>query len=159
MHIIVAIIALVLALPLSQAPEFAQQYEQRLGGAIDELALVVQHFDEDSRQSDYDRATALGLMQKNSERLIRNQATRMQENIARLQRLREQQAALRNGGSVGRALTVMLAYDEPFASRTLETFVGAFSLAGVVLWAVGAALIYCVLMIVFLPLRRALTAS
>lgn len=32
-------------LTASQAPEYAQQYRQRLGGAIDELRLVVSRFD------------------------------------------------------------------------------------------------------------------
>ena len=34
----------------SQAPEFGQQYRQRLGGAIDELNRVVARFDEDARR-------------------------------------------------------------------------------------------------------------
>lgn len=34
------------AVLFSQAPEFAQQYRQRLGGAIDELTTSIQSFDE-----------------------------------------------------------------------------------------------------------------
>ena len=39
------------ALTLSQAPEFAQQYRQRLGGALDELRRVVADFDADAAKS------------------------------------------------------------------------------------------------------------
>jgi Protein of unknown function (DUF2937) len=41
-------IALLSALLFSQAPEFTQQYFQRLGGVVDELDSIVRHFDEDS---------------------------------------------------------------------------------------------------------------
>src|SRR5258708_3513030 len=40
------VVALMTGMTLSQVPEFAQQYRQRLGGAIDELALIITHFDE-----------------------------------------------------------------------------------------------------------------
>jgi len=43
----------------SQAPEFMQQYKQRLGGAIDELAQVVRHFDNDANKAGMDRASAI----------------------------------------------------------------------------------------------------
>jgi Protein of unknown function (DUF2937) len=99
MHLILFFIALVPALLFSQAPEFMQQYHQRLGGTTDELARVIRHFEEDSRRSGHDRQGALGLMEKNSERLVRDQAARMKENIARLARLREQQEAFRDGSA------------------------------------------------------------
>ena len=44
-----------------RSPEFAQQYAQRLGGAIEELQRIVDHFDDYSRRSGYDRQGALGL--------------------------------------------------------------------------------------------------
>lgn len=53
------------------APEFAQQYAQRLGGAIEEPERIVGHFYEDSRRSGYDRQGALTLMGNNSEQLDR----------------------------------------------------------------------------------------
>jgi hypothetical protein len=48
---ILVAISVVFAALFGQAPEFAQQYAQRLGGAIDELDRIVRHFDEDSRRS------------------------------------------------------------------------------------------------------------
>jgi len=36
---------LALGLTLSQFPEYAQQYVQRLGGAVDELRIIVEDFD------------------------------------------------------------------------------------------------------------------
>jgi hypothetical protein len=72
MRILFAILSLMLALLLSQAPEFAEQYRQRLGGAIDELTAVVSHFEEDSLRSGYGRRTALQVMAHNPERLVRD---------------------------------------------------------------------------------------
>jgi hypothetical protein len=109
MHAVILLIALLPAVFLSQLPEFVQQYSQRMGGAIDELTRIVDHFDEDSRRSGYDRSSALQLMAKNPAQLIRDQATRMQDNFARLNRLRAQQGAFNNSTSVGRSCFPTLA--------------------------------------------------
>jgi hypothetical protein len=47
-----AVFAIVPALLFAQIPEYMQQYYQRIGGAVDELDRIVQHFDEDSRRSE-----------------------------------------------------------------------------------------------------------
>ena len=66
-HPVAFVMGLVFGFVLSQAPEFAQQYRQRLGGAVDELQRIIQQFDEDSRRSGYDRTAALRLMANNNE--------------------------------------------------------------------------------------------
>jgi hypothetical protein len=115
-------IALAPALVLSQAPEFMQQYRQRLGGAIDELQRIVRQFDEDSQRSGYDRAAALRLMAGNSEQLVRDQARRMEENIARFNRLRAQQDAFSRGGSFVRLASFISNFDPPLAQRTIAAY-------------------------------------
>jgi|SRR6266487_3200308 hypothetical protein len=117
-----AVFAIVPALLFAQIPEYMQQYYQRIGGAVDELDRIVQHFDEDSRRSGYDRASALGLMANNSERLIRDQALRMNENIARLDRLRKQQQTMREGSAFERFATFVTSYDPPLAQRTWDAY-------------------------------------
>ena len=94
-----AVLALLPALLFAQIPELVQQYRQRIGGAADELNVVVRNFDEDSRRSGYDRAGALGVMKKNPERLVREQGQRMEEYVTRLDRLNAQQAVLANGST------------------------------------------------------------
>jgi hypothetical protein len=115
-------ISLIAAALFGQAPEFAQQYAQRLGGAIDELDRIVSHFDEDSRRSGYDRPGALALMGRNQEQLIRDQATRMSETIDRLARLRAQQSAMNQPGSFTRVAAFASGYDQDIASRTWRNF-------------------------------------
>jgi hypothetical protein len=70
-------LSVLFAMLFSQAPEFTQQYLQRLAGTVEELSNIVRNFDEDSLRSGYDRSAALGVMRNNPERLVRDQATRM----------------------------------------------------------------------------------
>jgi Protein of unknown function (DUF2937) len=115
-------ISLIAAALFGQAPEFVQQYGQRLGGAIDELDRIVRHFDEDSRRSGYDRPGALALRGRNQEQLIRDQATRMSETIDRLARLRAQQSAMNRPGSFIRVAAFANGYDQDIANRTWRDF-------------------------------------
>ena len=119
---IAILVAAALAFVLSQAPEFAQQYRQRLGGAVDELRRIILQFDEDSLRSGYDRAAAIRLMANNPERLIRDQAGRIEDTIDRYSRLREQEAAFRNGGPFVRLVSFAKNFDRPLVERTFEAY-------------------------------------
>jgi hypothetical protein len=121
-HPVAFVMGLVFAFVLSQMPEFAQQYRQRLGGAIDELQRIIQQFDEDSRRSGYDRMGALRLMASNNEQLVRDQASRMEEVVARHDRLRAQESAFRNGGSFVRLSAFILNFDGPLVERTVLAY-------------------------------------
>lgn len=115
-------VALVLGFLLSQAPEFAQQYRQRLGGAVDELERIITQFDEDSARSGYDRQSALAVMARNSERLVREQGVRMAATIARYQRLRDQEEAFRNSGPILRLVAVVRDFDRDLVQRTFDAY-------------------------------------
>lgn len=58
-QLIAGIGGLGLAVTLSQFPEYAQQYTQRLGGAVDELRVITEDFDRAADASGLDRQTAL----------------------------------------------------------------------------------------------------
>lgn len=132
-----------------------QQYRQRLGGAADELATVVRHFEEDARRSGYDRNTAIGVMAGNSERLIRDQATRWKENIERLQRLRDQEAALKDGVTPASFVAFATNYDKQLFDKTYEAFVPALplSFAGAVFTITGWLAAYAVMFLGMAGLR------
>lgn len=121
MRTVVFAISLIVALLASQIPEFVQQYSQRLAGALDELDRIVQHFDEDSHLSGYDETGALGVMGKNPETLVRDQAARMTENIQRRNRLRDQKVAVTAGG-LGGFIVLLTSYDASLAERTYSDF-------------------------------------
>src|ERR1700733_14895383 len=95
---------------------------QRLGGAIEELQRIVDHFDDDSRRSGYDRQGALALMGRNSEQLVRDQGTRMSETIDRLANLRAQQIAMNQRGVFARVTTLATGADREIAARTWRDF-------------------------------------
>jgi hypothetical protein len=127
--LIFAVVSFFPAVIFGQAPEFIQQYQQRLGGTADELQLHVQHFDEDSRRSGYERSGALQLMARNPEQLVRDQSVRMTESIDRLGRLREQQVRLEQAGGIDRFAFFVSNYDRPLASRTWENYKMGFPLS------------------------------
>src|SRR6478736_2228910 len=119
-HPVAFVIGLLLGFVLSQTPEFAQQYRQRLGGAVDELQRIVQQFDDDSRRAGYDRTSALRLMAGNPEQIVRDQASRMADLITRYGRLRAQEEAFRRGGPFGRLSTFLVDFDRPLVPVTTE---------------------------------------
>lgn len=140
-------ISLVFAVFLGQAPEFTQQYAQRLGGAIDELDRILRHFDEDSRRSGYDRRGALALMGRNQEQLVRDQAVRMSETVERLAGLRQQQSAMNRAGAFMRVAVFAKGYDKEIAGRTWADFQFAVPLSIDALLFVGTGFVASLLLL------------
>ncbi len=134
-----AALALLSAIAFAQIPELLQQYRQRIGGAADELTIIVANFDEDARRSTYDRASALAVMTKSSDRLIREQGQRMWDYVQRLDRLNSQQAALAKGVTLGSTISVALDYDQPIMSQAWNAYTPAFptTITGIVFAIIG----------------------
>lgn len=144
-----AVLSLLGALLFAQIPELLQQYRQRLGGAADELTVIVRNFDEDSRRSGYDRSGALGVMAKNPEQLVRDQAQRMTEYVRRLDRLNKQQSALTNGVTPAAILAVAVDYDKPIMAQAWSAYAPALptTLTGIVFAIIGWCLSYAALLV------------
>ena len=62
---------------VSQLPEFAQQYRQRLGGALGEIQRIVSDFDKDAQRSNLSREEALALYGRSAEPFIRDRGLSM----------------------------------------------------------------------------------
>jgi len=86
----------------SQGPEFAQQYRQRLGGAVDELRQVVQRFDTDAQFSGETRESAIARLRSNADDFVSRQGAAMQANVERLGRLEAHRSAMMEAGSFSR---------------------------------------------------------
>lgn len=99
------------ALSLSQAPEFAQQYRQRLGGALQELSQVVADFDADAASNGLTRAEALTLHLNSPEGLFRDRGTRMEQTVAREELLAAQAAWFASLPPAARPLAIARGYD------------------------------------------------
>ena len=137
---------------LSQFPEYAQQYEQRLAGAVDELRLVVADFD----------ATLADLGQTREQAFAPNQNLSPREtamlgnaksHIERLAYLEDALDRLRTGSVFDQMVAVPLVADVKIAQRAFADFkpavpisVQGFASAGlgfVAGWIVVGLLIWC----------------
>jgi len=152
-HPLISIVAALCALVCSQVPEFMQQYYQRLGGAVEEVGRIVRQFTEDSSRSGYERSAALRVMANNSERLVRDQATRMQENITRFDRLRGQQEVMRDSDALARFTAFLMDFDQPLAKKTYDAYRLALSVEGAFFAAFGFLISWLVLFVVTAPFR------
>ena len=130
------ILALLGAALLSQAPEFAQQYRQRLGGALDELRVVVADFARDAANASLSRDDAVGRMRTSADGFVRDRGSSMQATIERFERLEAQAARLEAAPPAWRPAVVARGADRRILAAAWEAFEPAVPLttAGLV-WA------------------------
>lgn len=111
-------IGLMSGLAGAQIPEFAQQYRQRLGGAVDELRRVVTRFDDGARASGLSREGAVRKLTDNADPLVQRQGEAQGEVAARLARLEDQRRAYDQAGPFGRLLIFVRDADPGLARAT-----------------------------------------
>ncbi|MDR3462624.1 MAG: DUF2937 family protein [Beijerinckiaceae bacterium] len=114
--------AMLCGLMMTQVPEFAEQYQQRLGGAIDELSAIVARFDSDSAAQGLTEDGGIERLLANSDEFVRQRGTQMREISARLVRLQDVQQMLRNHGPAERLVILATHYDSSIAARAFESF-------------------------------------
>ncbi len=115
-------VALLLGILATQVPEFVQQYRQRLGGAIEELAAVVARFDSDSQQQGLTQSGGIDRLKSNGDRFVRQRGEQEQDNVARLQTLREAQAQFHTDGLVMQYATLVTHFDGRIAQGAIGDF-------------------------------------
>lgn len=117
-RILAMAIGLFSGLTASQMPEFAQQYRQRLGGAIDELRRVVTRFDESAREEGLSREQAIRRLTAAEDPLVRRQGEAQDELGSRLVRLEGQRRAFVEAGPFARLLIFIRDADAGLARAT-----------------------------------------
>jgi hypothetical protein len=140
-------IAVLAGLIGSQGPEFAQQYRQRLGGALEELNRIVTEFDGEAQRRNLSRAEALKRLDDNADPLARERGKDMGKAIDRAQRLNKQIEALNSAGPLTRLYVVATNFDPEIARSTLDAYepaeplsIGALTAGGLAaLWGWAAA--------------------
>jgi Protein of unknown function (DUF2937) len=115
-------IALLAGLIGSQGPEFAQQYRQRLDGALEELNRIVSEFDAEVRRQNLTRAEALKRLEDNCDPLARERGEDMGKAVARAERLNEQIQAMNSAGPLMRLYVVATRFDPEIARSTLDNY-------------------------------------
>ena len=115
-------IAVLAGLIGSQAPEFAQQYRRRLGGALEELNRIVSEFDSEVQRQNLSRAEALKRLEDNSDPLARERGEDMNKAIERAERLNQQIGAMNSAGPLMRLYVVGTNFDPKIAQSTLDNY-------------------------------------
>lgn len=110
------------AVLFSQMPEFAQQYRQRIGGAVDELRLFVSRFDDDARSQNLTRAQAMTRHLASADELFRRRGLAMQDTMDRLERLDIQQRALTDPSAFVRLVNFVVYADRDLVRSTMNVY-------------------------------------
>lgn len=112
----------IVAAALGQFPEYAQQYTQRLGGAVDELAVIVANFDREAQANDLDREAALERYSTAPDAFLVGQGTNMERAISRYESLSRALTELEGAGPLERLQNLPLYLDTDIGARTLEAY-------------------------------------
>lgn len=132
-------IAVVAAFVGSQGPEFAQQYRQRLGGAVDEIRGMVVRFDAEAVSQGLTPAEGVRRLEASSDPLVQKRGEDMERTIARADRLEAQMKAMTSAGPVARLYVLVKNFDPSVARAALNAYEPAAPLTPEALTTAGVA--------------------
>ncbi len=115
-------IGLFCALVGSQLPEFAQQYRQRLGGAIDELNRLIGEFDSEAGAQSMTQAQGIDRLKNNADDLARQRGAAMESDVSRVIRLGHQRDAFQSAGPLRRLVALIENFDPPTAAQAIADY-------------------------------------
>ena len=121
-RMIAGIGGLTLAIALSQFPEYAQQYTQRLGGAVDELRVITEDFDRAALAGGLDRSTALERYNASNDDFLAGRGTSMTATFQRYEQLSATLTQIQGAGAVERFQSLPAFLDTDIGQRTLENY-------------------------------------
>jgi hypothetical protein len=149
------------AVGASQAPEFAQQYAQRLGGAVDELRIIVQNFDQDAARTGLTREAGIERLERSGDTFVVRRGQSMRDTLRRFDTLQAQQKAMQAPDVVTRVGAMVKDYDNMIAKQAMASFKPAIplSLEGLFFGLIGFLGGAIVAGIVALPMGRRKTKS
>lgn len=111
-----------LGLTFSQFPEYSQQYEQRLGGAVDELAIITRTFDRAAAEANLTREQALDTYRGVGNAFLSGQGADMEANFVRYARLSSHLIALEKAGPVDKLVGFSNYYDAEIGQRAFDAY-------------------------------------
>jgi hypothetical protein len=113
---------LALGFGFAQFPEYAQQYEQRLGGAVDELRIIVDDFDRGAASFGLSREDALLRYAMSPDEFLQDRGLSMRMTLGRYERLRADLADLQQASALRRVQLLPHYLDSDVGARALENF-------------------------------------
>lgn len=151
-----AAVGLVVAALASQAPEFTQQYRQRLGGALDELQTMIARFDSEAADQSLTREQGIARLKENSDPLAQGRGTALDEAVARADRLARQRDAFHTAGPLSQYAILVEDFDAGLARRTAADYQPAAPLSwpGLVAAAIEFVIGWLATHLSAIPLRR-----
>jgi hypothetical protein len=150
---------LALGLGFSQFPEYAQQYEQRLGGAVDELRIITSEFDSAAQTAGLTREQAFQRYEASPDSFLAGRGVGMQAIFARYETLKTDLSDMQGAGPLQRLEHLGQYLDSEVGARALQNYKPAvpvtpeglmWALGGVVL---GYLVLYPLLGFLTLPFR------
>lgn len=127
-RVLTAFLALAGAGTLSQAPEFTQQYRQALGGAVAELQVVAEDFDQASEQAGLSRNQALDQYRDTDNNFLGERGQQIEGTLDRYERLKGQADAIETAGPFERIWLVIQEPDMRVIEGARERFEPAIPL-------------------------------
>lgn len=115
-------IGLLLAVVFSQAPEFTQQYRQRLGGALDELKRIVAQFDAEASAQSLSRDAGIARLRSNPDPLVQARGLDVESAVDRERRLDAQDRAFDAAGPLGRYWALVDGFDPELAAQAYAVY-------------------------------------
>ena len=129
---------LALGLCFSQFPEYAQQYEQRLGGAVDELRIITGEFDAAAQTAGLTRDQAFQRYEASSDSFLAGRGVSMQAIFARYGQLSTDLADLQGASPLQRLEHLGQYLDSEVGKRALQNYRPAVPVTPEgVMWALG----------------------
>lgn len=151
---------LALGLCLSQFPEYAQQYTQRLGGAVDELKIITAEFETAAREAGLTLEEAIDRYSKTGDSFIAARGESMARTFSRYQELSATLAEVRGATGWDRFSRMPEYFDTEIGQRTLSDYQPAvpvtveglsYAAAG---FGVGYVILSAIVGVLMLPFRR-----
>jgi hypothetical protein len=153
-------IGLLCSLIGSQLPEFAQQYRQRLGGAIDELNRMIAQFDSEAASQSLTRQQGIERLKTNRDMLAQERGDAIDEDVDRVGRLTRQKEAFQIGGPLTRLASLIENFDPATAGQAIGDYEPAVPITfeALVVGGVALALGWSATHLCAWPIRRRLRA-
>jgi len=152
-RLFVMILVIGSAITSSQLSEFAQQYRQRLGGALGELEQVAKAFDRDAEKLKMTRTTALIKLSSSPAPLVQKRGLSMKQTFQRYASLQRQHQQFNALGAPMRPVALFSAYDPIILNGAWNDYQAAIpiNIKGAIWAAVGAVSGWLASLILLLP--------
>jgi len=145
---------------LSQFPEYAQQYTQRLGGAVDELRIITTDFDRAAVEAGLTRPQALDHYGDSDDAFLVDRGRSMEATFARYAELSATLSLIEGAGAAERFTLLPQFFDTEIGGRALDDFKPAmpvtmegFAYAGAG-FLIGYLVLSAITRVLLLPFRR-----